>query len=247
MDERFFLFMLIGFVAQLIDGALGMAYGVSSTSMLLGFGYSPAAASAAVHLAEVFTNGVSGVFHWKFGNVDREVVLRLLIPGMIGGALGAYLVTSVPEDTIRPFVSVYLILMAAVIFWRTLRKQPAYRQVTTRLAPLGLLGGFFDALGGGWGPIVTSTLMARGNHPRQTIGSVNLAELGVTIVQSVVFFLTLGFQNWQIVGGLIVGGVLAAPLAAFIVRRVPGRFLSNMVGLIITLLGLRMFYLAFLR
>src|SRR5690554_3387820 len=112
MDERFFLFMLIGFVAQLIDGALGMAYGVSSTSMLLGFGYSPAAASAAVHLAEVFTNGVSGVFHWKFGNVDREVVLRLLIPGMIGGALGAYLVTSVPEDTIRPFVSVYLILMA---------------------------------------------------------------------------------------------------------------------------------------
>jgi uncharacterized membrane protein YfcA len=247
MEPTIFLFILVGFVSQIIDGSLGMAFGISSTSMLLSFGISPAAASASVHLAKVFTTAASGLAHWKFGNVDKKIVLRLLIPGSIGGVIGAYLVTAVPEDVIRPFVSIYLIVMAVVIFWNMFRKNQEYRRVTTKLFPLGMIGGLFDAVGGGWGPIVTSTLLARGNWPRQTIGSVNLAEFGVTIVQSITFFLTIGFSNWQIVSGLIIGGVVAAPLAPVVIRYIPNRVLVKMVGFIVALLSIRMIFLAFAR
>ncbi len=246
MELNLVFFILVGFLAQMIDGALGMAYGVISSSLLLSLGISPAAASASVHFAKVFTNAVSGYSHWKFGNVDQTIVLKLVIPGALGGVIGALIVTSIPDAIIRPFVSIYLLVMAVVIFVKVLLRNHQYRQVTTHLFPLGFIGGFFDSIGGGgWGPIVTSTLLARGNFPRKTIGSANLADFGVAVFQSIVFVLTIGFTHWEIVAGLVIGGVIAAPLAAYMIRRIPINFLVNVVGFVIAVLGVRMMVLAF--
>lgn len=244
MEQNIWFFVLVGFIAQTIDGALGMAYGVSSMSMLLTLGVPPAAASASVHASKVFTNLASGISHWSFGNVDWSLVRKLAIPGMIGGIIGALLLTTIPEYIIRPFISVYLITMAIIIFRKVSRKQEN-REVHTHLSPLGLIGGFFDALGGGgWGPIVTSTLLARGNHPRFTIGSVNTAEFFVAIFQSLTFILTIGLVHWKIILGLIIGGVISAPMAALLVRKIPSQSLMNIIGFVIALLGLRMIYLS---
>jgi len=248
MEPNIFFFILVGFVAQIIDGALGMAYGVSSASMLLSMGISPAAASASVHAAKIFTTAASGLSHWKFGNVSTETVIRLMVPGALGGIIGALVVTGIPETIIRPIVSIYLIVMAIIIFLKVFLKDREYHQVTTHLFPLGLVGGFFDSIGGGgWGPIVTSTLLARGNYPRKTIGSVNLAEFFVTLCQSVVFVLTIGYSHWMIIAGLVIGGVIAAPLAAILIKRIPIQHLVNFVGFVIALLGIRMMYLSFVR
>ena len=239
MEQNILLFVAVGFAAQLIDGALGMAYGVSSTTFLLSIGISPAAASASVHAAEIFTTGVSGLSHLRFGNVDRGLFRRLLIPGVIGGASGAYLLTSIPGQIIKPFVSAYLLIMG---FWILLRafKEMRMTQAGREVIPLALFGGFFDAIGGGgWGPIVTTTLVARGVEPRLTIGSVNLAEFFVTVVESVVFVLTIGLSYWQIIAGLLIGGVLAAPLAAYVCKRIPARPLMILVGVLIIALSLR--------
>lgn len=248
MEPNFFFFILVGFVAQLIDGALGMAYGVSSASLLLSIGISPAAASASVHAAEVFTTAASGLSHLKFGNADKGSVIRLMISGILGGVIGVFAVINIPESVIRPIISVYLILMAILIFRRVFTKNKEYRHVTTHLIPLGVVGGFFDAIGGGgWGPIVTSTLLARGNWPRKTIGSVNTAEFGVALVQTMVFFVTIGLVHWQITVGLIIGGVIASPLAALMLRYIPIHHLVNFVGFVVALLGVRMMYLVFAR
>lgn len=245
MEPSIWLFVLVGFVAQTIDGALGMAYGVSSMTMLLTFGIPPAAASASVHASKVVTNLASGLSHWSFGNVDWMLVKKLGISGMVGGVIGALLLTVIPEQVIRPIISVYLILMAIIIFWKVLQKDEI-RQVHTHLYPLGVIGGFFDALGGGgWGPIVTSTLLARGNHPRYTIGSVNTAEFFIAVVQSITFFLTIGLVHWQIILGLILGGIISAPMAAFLVKKIPVQPLMNLVGVVIAVLGVRMIVLLF--
>src|SRR5690606_19810108 len=175
MIDDFVLFVTVGFAAQLVDGAIGMAYGVSATTVLLSFGFPPATASASVHAAEVFTTGASGFAHWRFGNVDFRLFARLAVPGMIGGALGAFVLTELPGEKIRPIVSVYLLLIGAFIFWKAIRGAVALGAPPRRVAPLGLFGGFFDAIGGGgWGPIVTSTLLGRGTTPRYAIGSVSL-------------------------------------------------------------------------
>ena len=160
----------------MIDGALGMAYGVSSTAFLLSLGIPPAAASASIHTAEIFTSGVSGLSHLGLGNVDKELFKRLVIPGVLGGVLGAYTLSAVPGEIIKPFVSLYLLVMGMVILCKALEKTPG-KQVDVRLFPLGAVGGFLDAIGGGgWGPIMTSTLVANGNHLWFTIGSVNIAR-----------------------------------------------------------------------
>lgn len=248
MEENILLFIVVGFVAQLIDGALGMAYGVSSTSFLLGLGVSPAAASASVHLAEVFTTGASGYSHFRLGNVDKKLVKSLLIPGVLGGAAGAYLLTAVPSQIVKPIVAVYLLVMGMVILVRVLH--PSQTNVAalspTKMSLLGLVGGFLDATGGGgWGPVVTSTLVSKGNSPRYTIGSVNLSEFAVTLVQSVVFFMLLGVTHWQVVVGLLIGGVIAAPFGAYTTQILPSRALTGMVGILITLLSVRTLWLAF--
>lgn len=230
----------VGFLAQIIDGALGMAYGVTSTTFLLSRGILPAQASAAVHASEMVTTLVSGVSHLALKNVDVVLFRRLVIPGVIGAALGAYVLSSLPGDAIRPFVSAYLLTMGLVILWKAARGDIRPRPVTTKIRRLGLTGGFCDALGGGgWGPIVTSTLVARGHEPRYTIGSVNAAEFFVTVSACVTFFMTVGFGYWRIIVGLIAGAVVAAPVAALVCRRVNARVLMTLVGLLISLLSLR--------
>lgn len=249
MLDNILIFIVIGFVAQIVDGSIGMAYGVVSTSLLLSFGVSPAAASASVHFSEVITTGISGVSHLSFRNVDKDLVKRLLIPGIVGGVIGAYILTSVPEAIIRPIVSVYLIMMGIFIILKVTRRThfyDDYEEVRSHLVPLGLGGGFLDAVGGGgWGPIVTSTLIARGNHPRFAIGSVNLTEFFVAAAQSVVFILTVGLVHWQVTVGLLIGGGLAAPLAAVVTQRLPPRTLINFVGVVVIALSVRTIFLTF--
>jgi len=241
MELHIFFFVLVGFAAQLIDGALGMAYGVSSNAFLLSIGVPPASASASVHLAECMTTAVSGASHWKLGNVNWDLIKRLLIPGVLGGIAGAYILTSIDGNAIKPYVSGYLLLMGIVILVKAVRKNHVHKEVRTHLIPLGLFGGFFDAVGGGgWGPIVTTTLVARGNQPRYAIGSVNFSEFFVTFAQSVTFLLTMGVLNtWKIIIGLLIGGVLAAPMAAIAARKLPHRILMSMVGLLIIALSVR--------
>ncbi len=237
MDE-FLLFVAVGFVAQMIDGAIGMAYGLTATSVLVSLGTHPAIASASVHAAEVFTTGASGLAHWRLNNVDARLMARLALPGIVGGVAGALLASALPMQIIRPLVSAYLLGMGGLILWRAWRPPEARpgRPVTL----LGLGGGFLDAAGGGgWGPIVTSTLIGRGNVPRIAIGSTNAAEFFVTLAITAAFFTAIGLELWQAILGLVVGGVLAAPFAALVARHVPARGLMLLVGVVIMLLSLR--------
>jgi hypothetical protein len=242
------VFALIGFAAQMIDGALGMAYGVSSTTLLLSLGVPPATASASVHTAEMFTTAASGLSHFRLGNIQKDLFTRLIIPGVIGGVAGAYLLTTIPTDIIKPLVSVYLLVMGVVILFRAFNSKQHRERKEPRPYLLGLVGGFFDAIGGGgWGPIVTSTLVADGHDPRFTVGSVNASEFFVTTAQSVAFIAILGsvlLQHWATIVGLLVGGVLAAPLAAYAVRRLKPRLLMILVGTLIIVLSLRTIVLA---
>lgn len=247
MDTTIFTFIIVGFLAQMIDGALGMAYGVSSTTFLLGAGVPPALASASVHLAEIFTTGISGFSHWKLGNVNKEIVKRLLIPGVLGGVMGAYVLTSIPTDIIKPVVSAYLLVMGIVILLKVLRPQNATGAPISlnQLLPLGFIGGFFDAIGGGgWGPIVTTTLVAKGEHPRFSIGSVNMSEFAVTVAESLTFAVLLQGVQWNVVTGLLIGGIIAAPLGAYATKKLPARALMGIVGLVIVGLSIRTIYLA---
>ena len=240
MNTDALVFVAVGFVAQLIDGALGMAYGVTSNSLLLTFGFTPAMASASIHAAEIVTSGISGAVHHTFGNVDRKLVVQLAVPGAIGAAIGAYLLVQFPSDSIRVLVAAYLLVIGLRLLLRAVRRPSIARPVTTKLKRLGLIGGFLDAVGGGgWGPVVVSTLVARGAYPRTAIGSANLAEFFVTVAASVVFFLTIGLQVWLPILGLIVGGSLAAPLAAFVTRMLPSRVLMGLVGGLIAILSIR--------
>ncbi|MDX2224645.1 MAG: sulfite exporter TauE/SafE family protein [Rhodospirillaceae bacterium] len=234
------LFAAIGFAAQLIDGAIGMAYGVTSTTALLSFGVSPAVASASVHAAEMFTTGVSGAAHWRLGNVDARIFRRLVIPGMIGGAVGAYVLSALPGDTIRPFVSAYLFVMGGVILYKAVRRVHVHQVPPNRFVPLGLVGAALDAIGGGgWGPMVTSTMVSWGVPARMAVGTSNAVEFFVTTVISGTFLLTIGFELWSIILGLVLGGCLAAPFAAYVTRRLPDKPLMILVGVTIMLLSLR--------
>ncbi len=240
MESDLLIFFVIGFFAQIIDGALGMAYGITATTFMISFGTPPAVASASVHLAEVFTTGASGASHLLFKNVDRRLFLQLAVPGTVGAVLGAYFLTALPVRPIRILVAVYLAVMGCVILYKASRRPPAVPVSRFQTRSLGLVGGFFDALGGGgWGPIVTSTLVARGGVPRMVIGSANLAEFFVAVGASFTFFLTIGLGYWQAVLGLVGGGILAAPLAAWLCRWLPARVLMYLVGALIFLLSLR--------
>ena len=240
MWEDVLLYVIIGFVAQMIDGAIGMAYGVTASSVLLGLGVPPATASACVHAAETFTTGASGLAHWRLGNVDRKLLLRLAVPGMIGGAIGAYALTELPGQTLKPFISAYLLVLGVLIVWKALAVRPLEAPTPRAVAPLGVLGGMLDAIGGGgWGPIVTSTLLGQGTTPRYAIGSVNIAEFFVTLIISTTFFLTVGLSLWPIIAGLIIGGVIAAPFAAMATKDITDKVLMLLVGCVVVLLSLR--------
>ena len=233
IDNQFMLFMLIGFAAQLVDGALGMAYGLTATSFLLAAGLPPATASATVHFAETFTTGASAISHHSFGNVHSPLFKRLVIPGMLGAATGAYILTELDGDVLKPYVAAYLILMGLYVLVKSFAEiNPIH--VSKRVAPLGFFGGMIDSIGGGgWGPIVTSTLLARGNHTRYTIGTVNAVEFFVTLTSSAVFIATIGLSHWNIVLALALGGVFAAPVAGFVAKKIPHRPMMFFVGLLI--------------
>jgi len=234
------IFIAIGFAAQMVDGAIGMAYGVIATTILMSFGVPPATASASVHAAEVFTTAASGTAHWRLGNVDRKLALRLAVPGMFGGVVGAYVLATVPGDRIRPIVSVYLLVMGAVILWRSIWKARSGHETPKYVGILGLLGGFLDAIGGGgWGAMVTTTLIGRGVTARFAIGSASVAEFFVTAIVTAAFVATIGLTLWPVITGLVIGGIIAAPFAAYATKRLPDQPVMILVGVVVILLSLR--------
>jgi siroheme synthase-like protein len=241
VDSSILLFILAGFTAQMIDGALGMAYGVTATTFLLSLGVPPAASSASVHASEVFTSGVSGLMHLKFGNVNTKLFRNLLIPGVLGAILGAYILSSFEEynNIIKPLVSIYTIVLGLIIIFKALKKDKV-REKIKRIFPLAMVGGFLDSIGGGgWGPIVSSTLIAGGRNARYTIGSVNLTEFFVSLASSLTFFTLIGLTHWYIIIGLIIGGVIAAPIAAYLTNRIPTKTIMILVGIVVIIASLK--------
>ncbi len=236
--EEFLLFVLAGFAAQLIDGSLGMAYGVTASSILLGLGLPPATVSATVHAAECFSTGASAISHRAFGNIDKNLFRRLLIPGVIGAILGAYILTTIDGDVIKPFFAIYLFIIGLVIIFKAFKDFPP-KEVTRHIIPLGFFGAFVDAIGGGgWGPIVASNLIVRGNNIRTAIGSVNAVEFFVTTAASVTFLVTLGFTHVNVILGLALGGVIAAPIGAWFCKKFPPKPFMILVGTLVALLSI---------
>lgn len=234
---EFLTFVGVGLLAQLVDGALGMAYGLVSSSVLLSLGLPPVAASASVHTAEMATSAVSGASHAWFGNVERKLLLQLAIPGVCGGVLGAVFLARIPGDKIAPFVNVYLVILGVLVLARA-SGHPLFRGRMRHPSPLGFFAGLLDAIGGGgWGSITTSSLIARGGVARMMIGTANAAEFLVTVAISTTLILHVGVQYWSVVLGLIVGGVIAAPFAAWLVRHLPEKVILVAVGVLIVVLG----------
>ena len=229
-------FILIGFAAQLIDGALGMAFGVISSTLLISIGVPPVAASASVNLVGSFTTGISGISHSLMRNVDWTMLARLAIPGAIGGICGAYLLANTLPEIARPIVLAYLACIGLFLLWRGIRHRPQERKPKV-VEPLGLLGGFLTAAGGGgWGPVVTSNLLIQGASPRKTIGTVNTAEFFLAVTISATFVIAVGWEQFTLATlGLLLGGITAAPLGALLAGKVRPAFLMIMVGLVLTL------------
>ena len=229
-------FAAAGFAAQLVDGSLGMAFGVISNTLLISLGVAPAAASAGVHTVESFTTCVSGISHIAHRNVDWKLLARLTLPGMIGAAIGAYVLTQIDGATAKPFVLAYLSLIGLFLIWRGVRYPPEHRPAKF-VEPLALAGGFLDAAGGGgWGPVVTGNLLVQGADPRKTIGTVNTSEFLVTVTSAVTFIAALGLAAFTVATlGLLIGGIVAAPVGAWLVKRIPPKPLLVMVGILLTL------------
>jgi uncharacterized protein len=243
INYKLLLFFCIGFFAQLVDSTLGMGYGATSTSLLLATGVPPALSSTGVHVAEMFTTGVSAISQHKFGNINKKLVYSLLIPGVLGSFVGAFILSNyIDGNVIKPYISAYMIILALLIIKKAFVKK-INRSKVKNLGFLATFGGFMDAVGGGgWGPIVTSTLIGKGKNPRYTIGSVNAAEFAIAFASGVTFLLFGGIHGWQIILGLILGGVIASPLGAFLVTRLPRKPLQIAVGIIIIILSLNTLY-----
>lgn len=247
--RKLIVFAFIGFLAQLIDGALGMAYGVTSTSLLLTFGFAPAVASASVHLAEVVTTAASGASHIKFGNVDKQTVYRLIIPGSIGAFLGATFLSHIPGELAKPYISLFLLSLGVYVLIKFLFKfTPTQVKKEISLTkkqsiPLGLIAGFADATGGGgWGPIATPVLLSKkGMSPRKVVGTVDTSEFAIAVSATLGFLISLGWQdvNWLWVSALMIGGLIAAPIAAWIVQKIHGQLMGVLVGGFIILINSR--------
>jgi uncharacterized protein len=251
--RSFIVLAIVGLLAQLVDGSLGMAYGVTSTTLLLAVGVSPALASASVHLAEVGTCAASGISHWRFGNVDWSKIAWMAIPGGIGAFLGAIAVTwvaTVAEELVAPVIAIFLFALGVYVLARfsfRRRETPVVERPVPKgfLAPLGLVAGFLDAAGGGgWGPISTPTLLSSGRmKPRKVVGTVDTSEFVVALAASLGFLIALSFAQipWSVVGALLLGGIIAAPLAAFVVRALPARILGTAVAGVILITNMRTF------
>ncbi|GAB6255506.1 MULTISPECIES: TSUP family transporter [Peribacillus] len=247
--RKLIIFAFIGFLAQLIDGSLGMAYGVTSTSMLLTFGIAPAVASASVHLSEVVTTAASGISHMKFGNVDRQALYKLIIPGSIGAFAGACFLSNLPGDLIKPYISIFLLILGVYVLFRFLKTSKTKSEKKSidlsrkKSITLGLIAGFADATGGGgWGPITTPVLLSQDGVPaRKVVGTVDTSEFAIAVSATLGFLIALGWQevNWFWVTSLMVGGIIAAPIAAWIVTKLPSYLLGVLVGGFIILTNAR--------
>lgn len=242
IDNSFYLFMLAGFFAQLVDGAVGMGYGVTSTSLLMSMGISPAAISGSVHTAEIFSSAASGYSHYKFGNVNKKLFRVLVIPGVLGAIAGAAALVWLGEKYggfVKPFLAVYCLLLGLRILFQAYKKGRKTQKVK-RAGWLAGAGGFLDSFGGGgWGPLVTSTLIAKGRSPQYVIGSVSLSEFFVTFSSAISFFALIGITHWQVIAGLIVGGAIAAPIAAKLAGKLRLRTMLICVGLMVVIWSLR--------
>jgi uncharacterized membrane protein YfcA len=233
------VYLLIGFLAQLVDSSLGMAFGTLSSSLLLAHGFPPRALSATVHMAEIFSSGASALAHYRLKNIDKELFRKLSLPAVIGALVGAVLVVYVPGDSLKPWVSGYFALIGLVIVLKSLRPG-MIRPVRIGIAPVGFLGGFFDAFGGaGWGEFVSSGLVLQGREVRTAVGSLNAVEFLITTVISVVFISTIGVDHWPAVAAIAGGGMMAAPFGAWVCKRMPAKWLMLAVGMAVTLLGLK--------
>lgn len=244
-DIDFWTYVAIGFFAQIIDGALGMAYGTVSIAVLLASGLPPLIVSASVHTAQFFTTGISSLSHAYFRNIDMNLVRILVLGGVLGGILGALLLTIIDGDAVRPWISAYLLGIGILIVWKMIRgrfsqkpETPPHKHRNIGRGALALFGGFCDALGGGWGPLMTSNLIAKGDEePRFVIGSVNTAEFFVKTVITATFIATVGFNFHEITLGLLLGGIIAAPMGAYILRWIKPEYLIGMVGVLVVLLS----------
>ena len=225
---------LVGMLAQFVDGALGMAYGVTASTFLLTTGASPAVATAAVHMAEIFTTGASGLSHWRFGNIDRHLFRRLVIPGIIGAVVGVFIVTGIDGATIKPYIGTYLGLMGVFLVARSAWRIALPVNMRWGTPVVGFVGAFVDTIGGGgWGPVVTTTLLGTGHEPKEVIGSVSAAEFFITVVSGVALAFLVTVEAWETVAGLIAGGMVMAPRAAYIAGKLPKRILMAVVGCLI--------------
>lgn len=240
-DERFFWLFLVGFLAQLIDGALGMGYGVTCTAALLYIGIPLPAISSSIHTAEMFSSGASGFSHYKFGNINKKLFKNILIPGVLGAILGALMLSYLGEKyagIIKPILALYTFILGVRILLNAFKKNKI-RKKTKRVGWLAGAGGFLDSFGGGgWGPLVTSTLISKGKTPRYVIGTVSLTEFFVTFASALTFFSVIGISHWQLIAGLILGGVLAAPIAARLAGKLPLKAMFIGVGAIVIIWSL---------
>lgn len=245
LDVNFGWFLLIGFIAQMIDGALGMAYGVSVTTFLMSLGLpsiTPAVASASMHASEIFTTGSSSLVYMKYKNINKKMFKALVWPGVIGAVLGVLTVTFVSKEyfsVIKPLVAVYTLILGILIIRKTFIKQTVKKKITN-LYPIALSGGFLDSVGGGgWGPIVTSSLLAGGRHLRYAIGSAHLSKFFVAVTSTIAFFFMIGLSHWQVIFGLVIGGMLAAPISIYFSTKIPIKKGLLLVGTLIILISLK--------
>lgn len=232
--------LIVGIIAQTIDGAIGMAYGVTATTFLLSQGVSPAIASSSIHIAEIFTTGASGLSHWRLNNINKKLFLNLVFPGIIGGLFGVLILTNIDGKILKPWISLYLLLMGLYIILKAFKKNIFAGKINAKkITPLAFTGGAVDAIGGGgWGPVVTTTLLSSGHEPKTTIGSVNSAEFFITTSTGLSFAIIIGVSSPEIIFGLILGGILIAPFAAKITTKLPTKLLMFIVGMLITSLSL---------
>ncbi|MEI6949330.1 TSUP family transporter [Paraflavisolibacter sp. H34] len=242
LDNQFYWMIAAGFLAQLVDGALGMGYGVTCTTVLNTLGVSPSAISASIHTAEMFSSGASGYSHYKFGNVNKKLFKVLLVPGIIGAVLGAFLLSKFGDQYapyIRPVLACYTLILGVRIIYTAFKKKKRAQKVK-HVGWLAGAGGFLDSFGGGgWGPLVTSTLISKGRTPRYVIGSVSITEFFVTFSSALTFFSLIGISHWQVIVGLILGGLTAAPLAARLSGKLPLKAMFIGVGAMVIIWSLR--------
>ncbi|SFV34521.1 TSUP family transporter [Thermoflavifilum thermophilum] len=251
LGKDFIWFLVGGFLAKYIDGTLGLGYGTIGTTYLLSFGIPPAQISKTIHISEIFTSGFSGWMHWHYRNVNKKLFRALVWPGLIGGIAGAILITHLQHaalHTIRPVIALYTFFLGVNILLKGIRFRRTQQRKIKRVGFLGMIGGFLDAVaGGGWGTLVTSTLIASGRNPKYVVGSVNLARFYVALAGSATFLVLLGLSQWQVLLGLLIGGALASPLAARTTRSLPTRQLLVILGLLVMLLSLWIVYKSWLH